>query len=408
MTGGCERVVVTGRGPVSSIGTGTAEFTEGLRSGRNEVAPLTAFDTTGFTTSLGCEVTGFDPAGWITRTPVDTLGRASSFAVAAAAMALAEAGLTGDDLRHRPGHIAVGTADGESQELDALAEQTLLRGADRMDQALVDRAWTHRLSAAIAWEFGLQDVSPMTFPTACSAGNYAIGDGLDAIRLGDADYALVGGVDAVCRRSFASFHRLGIMSPDRCRPFDADRQGILSGEGAGILLLESLTAARARGATILAEVLGYGINCDAHHAFAPEEKSIQACMESALRDARVTPGDVDLISAHGTGTPSNDVTEVRAVKAVYGESPPPVVSLKSMLGHSMGASSALGAIASTIAINEGFLPPTVNHRTTDPECAIDCVPNHSVPAEVSIVQNNGFAFNGNNAITLIGRYEETS
>ncbi|MGW7050425.1 beta-ketoacyl-[acyl-carrier-protein] synthase family protein [Streptomyces sp. NPDC054887] len=406
MTGRPERVVVTGRGLVSSIGIGVAEFTEGLRAGRNEVAPLTSFDTTGFAYANGSEVTGFDPADWITRTPVATLGRASAFAVAAAGMALAEAGLAGADLRDRPGYIAVGTADGESRDIDALAAETVAHGADTVDPALVERAGTHRLSASIAWEFALEDAAPMTFATACSAGNYAIGDGLDAIRLGDADYALVGGADAICRRSFASFYRLGIMSPDRCRPFDADRQGILSGEGAGILLLESLSAARARGAHIYAEVLGYGLNCDAHHAFAPEEKSIQACMEMALRDAGVRPGDVDLISAHGTGTKSNDVTEVRAIKSVYGDRPPPVVSLKSMLGHTMGASSAIGAIASTIAITEGFIPPTVNHRTPDPECDIDCVPNQAVPADLSIVQNNGFAFGGNNAIVLLGRYEE--
>ncbi|TJZ57342.1 beta-ketoacyl-[acyl-carrier-protein] synthase family protein [Streptomyces piniterrae] len=406
MTARPERVVVTGRGVVSSIGIGAAEFAEGLRAGRNEVAPITAFDTTGFAYANGSEVTGFDPAGWITRTPVETLGRASAFAVAAAHMALTEAGLSGEQLRDRPGHIAVGTADGESQDIDALAAETVARGVDAVDPALVERAGTHRLSASIAWELGLEDVAPMTFATACSAGNYAIGDGLDAIRLGDADYALVGGVDAICRRSFASFYRLGIMSPDRCRPFDADRQGILSSEGAGILLLESLTSARARGATIYAEVLGYGLNCDAHHSFAPEEKSIQACMEMALRDAGVRPDEVDLISAHGTGTKSNDETEVRAIKSVYGDRPPPVVSLKSMLGHTMGASSALGAIASSIAITEGFIPPTVNHRTPDPECDINCVPNQSVPADLRIVQNNGFAFGGNNAIVLLGRYEE--
>ncbi|MFF8424508.1 beta-ketoacyl-[acyl-carrier-protein] synthase family protein [Streptomyces sp. NPDC016566] len=407
MTGTPERVVVTGRGVVSSIGFGVAEFVEGLRAGRNEVAPLTAFDTTGFAYANGSEVTGFEPADWLTRTPVDQLGRASAFAVAAARMALAEAGLDAAELRDRPGHISVGTADGEARDLDALAADTVARGAETVDPALVERAATHRLSASIAWEFGLEDVTPMTFPTACSAGNYAIGDGLDAIRVKDADYALVGGVDATCRRSFASFYRLGIMSPDRCRPFDADRQGILSGEGAGILLLESLTSARARGAAIHAEVLGYGLNCDAHHAFAPEEKSIQRCMEAALRDAGVRPDDVDLISAHGTGTKSNDVTEIRAIKSVYGDRTPPVISLKSMLGHTMGASAALGAIASSIAINEGFVPPTVNHRTPDPELGIDCVPNRSVAADVRIVQNNGFAFGGNNAIVLLGRYEES-
>jgi 3-oxoacyl-[acyl-carrier-protein] synthase II len=402
-----ERVVITGRGVVSSIGVGVAEFTEGLRAGRNEVAPITAFDTTGFAHSNGCEVTAFDPARWIERTPVEELGRASAFALAATAMALADAGLTGADLRDRRGHIAVGTTDGESQDVDLLAARTIA-GAGGVDRALAARAGTHRVSTTIAGEFGLRDVESMTVATACAAGNYAIGDGLDAIRLGDADYAVVGGVDAICRRSFASFYRLGIMAPDRCRPFDADRKGMLSSEGAGILLLESLTSALARGAHIYAEVLGYGLNCDAHHSVAPEQSSIQACMEAALSDAGVRPGDVDLISAHGTGTKSNDVTETRAIKTVYGDRPPPTVAWKSMLGHTMGASSALSAIAGTIAINEGFIPPTVNHRTPDPECDLDCVPNRAISADVRIVQNNAFAFGGNNAIVLLGRYEEAA
>lgn len=402
-----ERVVVTGRGVVSAIGVGVAEFTAGLSAGRTEVAPITAFDTTGFEYANGCEVTAFDPADWIVSTPVTDLGRAAAFTVSAAAMALAEAGLAGPDLWDRVGHIAIGTADGEARDLDEVAAQTVNGGPDAVHPELAARAGTHRLSSAVAREFGLTDVAPLTVPTACAAGNYAIGDSLDAIRFGDADYALAGGVDALCRRSFASFYRLGIMAPDRCRPFDADRRGILSSEGAGVLLLESLNSARARGATVHAEVLGYGLNCDAHHMVAPEQDSIRACMELALHDAGVRPDQIDMISAHGTGTKANDITEVTAIKAVFGERPPPTVALKSMLGHTMGASSALGVIACTIAINEDFLPPTVNHHTPDPDCAIDCVPNTAVPARVRVAQNNGFAFGGNNAIVVLGRYEET-
>ncbi|MGJ6968480.1 beta-ketoacyl-[acyl-carrier-protein] synthase family protein [Streptosporangium sp. G11] len=402
-----ERVVITGLGVVSGIGVGVAEFTEGLRAGRNAVVPITAFDTSGFDHANGCEVTAFDPAGWITRLPAEALGRASAFAVAAAVMAVADAGLDAGDLRGRRGCVTIGTADGEAQDLDRLAAQSVDGGVRAVDPELAARAGTYRLSAAIAWELGLPDVEPLTVATACSAGNYAIGDGFDAIRIGDADYALVGGADAICRRSFASFYRLGIMAPDRCRPFDADRRGILSAEGAGVLLLESLTSARARGAPIYAEVLGYGLNCDARHATAPDQDSIQACMELALRDAGVRPEEVDLVAAHGTGTKANDLTEVRAIREVYGAKPPPVVSLKSMLGHTMGASAALSAIACAIAITEGFIPPTVNHRRTDPECEIDCVPNRAVGADLRIVQNNGFAFSGNNAIVLLARCGET-
>ncbi|MFE2625866.1 beta-ketoacyl-[acyl-carrier-protein] synthase family protein, partial [Streptomyces caelestis] len=200
--------------------------------------------------------------------------------------------------------------------------------------------------------------------------------------------------------------RLGTIAPDHCRPFDKDRKGILTGEGAGVLVLETLESAVRRGATIYAEILGYGLNCDAAHPVAPNQSSIARCMELALENAGVKPDQVDLVSAHGTGTKANDVTETRAVRDVYGSEPPRTVSLKSMLGHSMGAASALAAIACALAITNDFVPPTINHRETDPECEIDCVPNEAVEAQLQIVQNNGMAFGGNNAVVILAKYEE--
>jgi 3-oxoacyl-[acyl-carrier-protein] synthase II len=222
--------------------------------------------------------------------------------------------------------------------------------------------------------------------------------------MGDADIALCGGADAMCRKSFTAFYRLGTIAPDFCRPFDVDRQGILTGEGAGVVMMETLESALARGARIYAEVLGYGLSCDAHHPVSPEQSSIERCMRSALDDAGVAPEEVDLISAHGTGTRMNDVTESRAIRGVYEGRPPQTISLKSMLGHTMGAASALAAVACSLAITHGFIPPTINHRTTDPECEIDCVPNTSVEADLRVVQNNGLAFAGNNAVVVLGKY----
>jgi 3-oxoacyl-[acyl-carrier-protein] synthase II len=247
---------------------------------------------------------------------------------------------------------------------------------------------------------------PSVLGTACAAGNYAIGDGFDAVRFGEADYALVGGSDALARRTFAGFSRLGLVASDRCRPFDAEREGLLTAEGAGVLLLETLESAQARGARIYAELLGYGLNCDAHHPTAPDQESVARCMGLALADAGIKPEEVDLVSAHGTGTKTNDITETRAIRELFGDRPPRTVALKSMLGHSMGAASALGAAASAVALAHGFIPPTVNHRSTDPECGIDCVPNHAVQAPLRIVVNNGLAFGGNNASVVLGRYEE--
>jgi 3-oxoacyl-[acyl-carrier-protein] synthase II len=208
----------------------------------------------------------------------------------------------------------------------------------------------------------------------------------------------------MCRKTFVGFYRLGTIAPEHCQPFDVNRKGILTGEGAGVVVLESLDSALARGARIYAEVLGGALNCDAYHPVAPNEDSVARCISAALADAGVKAGDVDLISAHGTGTKANDVTETAAIRQVYGEQPPPTVSLKSMLGHTMGAASALGVIAAALALTHGFIPPTINHVETDPACGgIDCVPNEAVEAELNVVQNNGLAFGGNNAVIVLGR-----
>jgi 3-oxoacyl-[acyl-carrier-protein] synthase II len=389
------RVAVTGLGVVSSIGTGVAEYTAGLRSGRNGARPISVFDTEGFAHSVGCEVTGFEPERWITAQPVENLGRAAQFSVAAARMAVADADLSGRAM------VCIGTTDGGGDAGEWIAEN-VVRDKD-IPVELARRVPAATLPVAVARELGLSDVDISTVATACAAGNYAIGNGFDAVAAGDVDVALCGGADAMCRMTFTGFYRLGAVDPECCRPFDVNRQGILTGEGAGVLVLEPLERAKARGARIYAEVLGYGLNCDASHPVAPDRDSVAACMRLALDDAGITPDQVDLISAHGTGTKANDATECGAIHDVFGTAPPRTVSVKSMLGHTMGAASALSAIACALAITEGFIPPTINHVETDPACAIDCVPNESVPADLRVVQNNALAFGGNNSVVLFGR-----
>lgn len=410
------RVAVTGLGVVSAIGRGVDEFLAGLRAGTSAARPIAAFDTTGFAYANGCEVSDPEhrsdsssrehPSGSVTRNGPATaaLGRAAGFAVDAARLAIADAGLAAEDLVEQRVTIAVGTTDGESRDLDDLTAQQCAGGPDSMDPAVVDRVAPFRMSAAIARELGTERADVLTLATACAAGNYAIGYGFDAVRSGEADIALAGGADALCRKTFTGFYRLGTIAPDVCRPFDSERQGILTGEGAGILVLEPLDVAIARGATVYAEVLGYGLACDATHAVAPDASGIVRCIRVALDAAGLEPGQVDLVSAHGTGTRANDVTEVAALGSVYSQLPR-TISIKSMLGHSMGAASALGAAASALALCHQFIPPTINHRDTDPECPVDCVPNSSVEAELSVVQNNGLAFGGNNAVLLLGRVE---
>lgn len=398
-------VAVTGLGAVSSIGIGANEFLEGLRAGRSGASGIELFDTTGFDHAQGGEVRHFSPAPWIKQLDHDSLGRASQFAVAASKMAIDDAGVQAGELQSSPTMVAIGTTDGESRDLDQLVAQEVASGWDSLSPSIVRRVSAGRLASGVARELGLRNTEAVTLPTACAAGNYAIGYGFDAVSNGDVDYAIVGGADAFCRKTFAGFYRLGTIAPERCQPFDIDRKGILTGEGAGVLFLEDLDHALARGAQVYALVLGYGMTCDALHPVAPDQGSVERCMRKAQRVAGVNPGDIDYISAHGTGTRANDVTEAGAIRAVFGDDMPRTISIKSMLGHTMGAASALAAVGCALSITNGFIPPTINHRETDPECAVDCVPNRAVDAPVALVQNNGLAFGGNNAVVIFGDHE---
>ena len=398
-----QRVVITGIGAVTSVGLGVKAFTEALRSGRSGVSDITSFDTTGFATHKGCEVRGFEPQHWISRVNPASLGKAAQFAVAAAAMAVEDARVGSERLSRSRCGVSIGTTDGESQVIDRLTEQAVRGGYASISHDLVRQVPSHHISFAVARELGLRG-GAVTIPTACSAGNYAIGYAYDSICLGDTDFMLCGGADSICRKTFAGFYRLGTIAPLACQPFDKDRKGILTGEGAGMLLLESLDSALARGAHIYAEVLGYGLTCDADHMVAPNKASIARCISLAHRNAGISAQAVDYICAHGTGTVANDITESAAIADVFGHSKPPVSSIKSMIGHTMGAASALASIACAVALEEGFLPPTMNHHETDPRCELDCVPNQSRSAALQVVQNNGFAFGGNNAITVYARY----
>lgn len=400
---GRRRVVVTGLGAVTAIGVGADAYGAGLRAGRDAARPVTSPALKDFGHANACEVGEFDPAQWIETLDPATLGRAAQFGLAAARMAVA--GVPSETLRGRPSVVAMGTAYGEaSTDLDRLTEQEIAHGPAGMDGDLARRMNAGRLATTVAHELGLHDTEAVTVPTACAAGNYAIGYGVDAIRAGDADLAVCGGADALCRKTMAGFTRLGAMAPDRCRPFDRDRKGMLAGEGSGVLLLEELEHALARGAPIHAEVLGYGLSCDAQHPVAPDRDGVARCMRRALDDAGIAPEEVDLVSAHGTATQANDLTEAQALHTVFDGRPPRTVGLKSMIGHTLGASAALGGVGCVLSITGGFVPPTINHVETDPECDLDCVPNRAVAAELRVVQSNALAFGGNNAIVLFGRY----
>jgi 3-oxoacyl-[acyl-carrier-protein] synthase II len=400
------RVVVTGLGPVSSIGVGVGTYESSLRSGRSGVSRISCFDPSMYPQQLAGEVRDFRPETLLQRIDPTDWGRSSQFAATAARLAVEDAQLPLDRISPERVGVVVGTTSGESQAVYALTEHLVENdGFRNMHSAatLVRQIPAERLAHAISTELAIEGDS-VTIATACSAGNYALGYAYDILAHGEADVMLAGGADSVSRQTFAGFLRLGAMSDTVCAPFDTDRSGILVGEGGAVLVLERLDHARDRGALPYAEFLGYGTNCDAHHMVAPLEESIADCMRLAHRNAGITPSDVDYICAHGTGTPTNDLTETRAIREVFGERLPPVSSIKSMLGHTMGAASAFGAIACALAVSRHFLPPTINYENPDPALGeLDPVPNIARDCTVRVTQNDGFAFGGNNAITILGR-----
>jgi 3-oxoacyl-[acyl-carrier-protein] synthase II len=396
------RVAVTGLGPVSSIGVGASAFADALRAGRSGISRITSFDPSGFPHQNAGEVRDFRPTDHLRRLDPARWGRSSQFAASAARLAIEDGKLDLDRVDPARVHAVIGTTSGESAVMEALTAQIVAGGFAAQDPRLLAQLPANRLANAVSEELGLTGES-LTIATACSASNYAIGYAYDLLVTGEADAVLAGGADSVCRWAHAGFFRLGALTGTACAPFDRDRSGILTGEGGAVLLLETFAHAAERGARVYAELLGYGLNCDANHPVAPDASSIAECMRIAHRNAGVKPQDVDYICAHGTGTPANDLVESTAILEVFGDRPPPVSSIKSMIGHTMGAASGFGAIAGVLAIDRGFLPPTINWLNPDPEMlGIDPVPNVARPADVRVVQNDGFAFGGNNAIVMLG------
>lgn len=399
----CHRVVITGLGAVSSFGVGADVFTSAIRAGRSGIAPITSFDSSNFAHRMAGEVRGFDPRSWLHNIEPDDWGRSAQFAAAAARLAVSDAGLETERLPTGTGTI-IGTTSGESAVIDSLVATWVDEGLKSLDPRLVRQVPANQLANAVNEELGLNG-DALTISTACSASNYALGYGFDLVGAGDAEMMLCGGADSVNRWGNAGFYRLGALAAEVCRPFDLNRSGILTAEGGVFLVLESMERAEARGARLYAEVLGYGLNCDASHMVHPDPTSIAECIRTAQYNAGVRPDQIDYVCAHGTGTPTNDATEVAAIREVFGERVPPVSSIKSMIGHTMGAASGFGALICAKAIHEGFLPPTATLESVDPALGpgLDCVPGRARAAQPRIVENHGFAFGGNNAITILGR-----
>lgn len=401
------RVVVTGLGVITPIGSGKDKFWKALLEGKSGVGEVTCFDTSGHKVHRGAEVRDFNPRDYIKNGTVDQLGKGSQMAIAAAKLALMDGGLGLEGVDPTRIGVSVGTTGGEIQILEKINLVRYGQDEDHVDIRLFLRHPCNNIPSNIAREFGLKGPN-IIIPTACAAGNYAIGYAYDLIKLGRADYMLAGGADPFSKVAFTGFGRLGAVAPDVCQPFDKNRKGMLVGEGAGILLLEPLDNALKRGATVYAEIIGYGLSCDGYHITIPhpEGNGVASSLRKALKNADITAEDVQYINAHGTGTIANDKAETISIKKVFGDHAKKLLvsSIKSMMGHTMGAASAIETVTCALVVKHDVVPPTINYQTKDPECDLDYVPNVKREHPVNIALNTAYAFGGNNSCLVIKKF----
>jgi 3-oxoacyl-[acyl-carrier-protein] synthase II len=413
MVQGLQRVVVTGLGAVTPIGNDVSSYWEGLSTARNGVAGITLFDASRHACRFAAEVKGFDPSGWLEPKESKRWDRFCQFGVVAAKQAVAHAGLTIDETnQHRVG-TAIGSGVGGLLMMETQAHVLNDRGPDRVSPFCVPMMIPNMATGLAAIALGAKGPSSAV-ATACAAGSNAIGDAFRLIQLGLADVMVAGGAESAITplgvAGFASAKALSFRNDDPAtasRPFDAERNGFVIGEGAGVLVLESLDHAKARGAQILAEVVGYGMTCDAHHITSPSPGGIGGAeaMRLALRDAQLEPEAVDYVNAHGTSTQANDSNETSAIKSALGERAYriPVSSTKSMTGHLLGGSGGIEAVAAILAIEHNLVPPTINYQNPDPACDLDVVPNQAREHTLNVVLSNSFGFGGHNVCLAFRR-----
>jgi len=399
-----KRVVATGLGIISSIGIGKSAFWDNLLKGKSGISEVASYDTSKHVTHKGGEIKNFNPEDFISKKRTKLIGRAAQLAMSAAKLALEDAQLSDGSISDYKTSVCLGTTMGEIQSVEKADHAWIKSGQKEVENLALYQSPLNNIPSAVAMEFKLRGRNRI-FTTACAAGNYAIGYGYDLLQFGESDIVVAGGSDSFSWIAFTGFNKVSATAPEKCQPFDKNRKGMIPGEGAGVVILETLEQAQRRKAHIYAEILGYGLSCDAHHMTNPQAEGLASCMKNALKDAGLTPNDIDYISAHGTGTIFNDKVECAAIKQIFGDKKVPVSSIKSMLGHTMGAASAIEAITCCLVVENNVLPPTINYETPDSECDIDCVPNISRKETVNIALNNGFAFGGNNACLVIKKFQ---
>jgi 3-oxoacyl-[acyl-carrier-protein] synthase II len=359
----CSRIVITGLGVISSIGIGWREFWDSLLKGKSGISLVTSFDTTSHFTHYGGEVKIFKPEDFISEERLKFMNRATQMALSATKLAIEDAGLIPDYLDNYKVGASFGTTLGDAQTIEEI--DMLLINNKPISKRLICQIPTHMAPSKVAEEYKFSGPIFM-FSTACAAGNYAVCYGYDLIRLDRADIVFAGGSDPFSRIEYTGFNQLSAAAPEKCQPFDKNRKGMMVAEGAGVLILESLENASKRNSNIYAEILGYGLSCDAQHMTNPSVEGISECIIKAVREAGIKIGDVDYICAHGTGTAANDRAESAATKKVFGPryKQLPMSSIKSMLGHTMGAASALEAITCALVVKNDVIPLSTMKRPT--------------------------------------------
>lgn len=402
---GHRRVVVTGLGVVSPIGSGVADFSDGLFAGRCGIGPLGLVPTDGLSVRIAGEVRGFDPADHFDARRLGLLDRGSQFALVAARQAVESSGLGFDGPLGLRTATILGTGVGGITTLDEGFHRLYREGAARLHPFTIPRLMVSAPAAQVSMEFGLTGPA-FTASSACASAAHAIGLAFQMVRGGLVDAAVTGGTEAsLTFGALKGWEAMRIVSPDGCRPFCATRNGMVLGEGAAVLVLETLDSARARGADILGEIAGFGMSADAKDITAPDADGAARAMRAALADAGLEPDGVGYVNAHGTGTTANDATEARAIHAVFGDHARrlPVSSTKSMVGHALGAAGALEAAATLLALRRQAVPPTAGVERPDPACALDVVPRDAREVPVEAALSNSFAFGGLNAALAFRR-----
>ena len=413
---GRRRVVITGLGAVTPLGGDVESTWDGLVAGRSGAGEITQFDSSDYAVHFACEVKDFDATQYIDRKQARRMDRFAHLIVAAARQAEADSGISIESESDRIG-AAIATGIGGLKAFQDCHSELLERGPDRVNPFSIPEIIPNMGAAWVSMQLGTQ--GPLSSQcTACAASNMAIGDGLDAIRLGRADVMLCGGTEApVTEVGIAGFSAMRALSrrnddPEAAsRPFDSGRDGFVMGEAGAVVVLEELEHARARGAKIYAELLGYGVSSDARHITEPDPSGLNPAraMTMAFGDASVAPDEIDYINAHGTSTPLGDAAETRVIKLALGEEnarKTPVSSTKGATGHCLGAAGAVEAMFSILAIDRGLLPPTINYDDPDPECDLDYIPNESREADVRTAVSNSFGFGGHNATVVFRRFED--